>query len=295
MKFIQIEYFLELEKQKSFSKAADALFISQPALSLQISSLENELGVRLFERMTEGVFLTESGRVFLLHAQKIKKEWDSLKSDMELCLNKKLKLKIGLGPRVYSNDLLEPIISFFDERPEVDVTYISDFTQKIFDDLNDGTIDVALERLPPSNVITDMHMYFWQELINERTCFLLSPKDPKGSCSELDYEDLKDYAFVSGPEGSRLDINMTQDCIDHDLPITRAYRSNSMNDIMDMVRNGRGYLIGPVSYGKHFHVAAVPKKDKSYAALCFICLKRKKDDPLISSFLEYLLQICQKK
>ena len=114
MKFIQIEYFLELEKQKSFSKAAEALFISQPALSLQISSLENELGVRLFERMTEGVFLTESGRVFLLHAQKIKKEWDSLKNDMELCLKKKLKLKIGLGPRVYSNDLLEPIISFFD-------------------------------------------------------------------------------------------------------------------------------------------------------------------------------------
>lgn len=61
MTLSQIEYFLALAKHQNFTSAAQSLYITQPHLSKQIASLENEIGVRLFERSNRGVKLTEPG------------------------------------------------------------------------------------------------------------------------------------------------------------------------------------------------------------------------------------------
>lgn len=294
MTIIQLEYVLALAKYGSFSKAADALYISQPALSLQIASLEKELEFHLFHRSARGVKLTDYGKRFCEHAEKVISAWYNLKSDMEECKQgSKKKIKVGLGTRVYSNKLFDKIISFFDRHPEIDVTFISDFTQNTLDDLYEGRLDVALERLPPDNISANIKNFYYCDLITERQCFILSKNDPKSHEKELDYCDLKDYYLISAPEGSRLDLNVTQDCIEHNLPMGRAFRSNNMNDCLKMVRMGKGYLIGPASFGDYFDVCAVPKKDQSYASLCFICLNLNKDIPIIQEFRTYMQEICK--
>lgn len=68
MDFKQIEAFMNVAKFKSFSKAADAIFLSQPTISAHISSLEDELGVPLFNRNGKEISLTPSGSVFLEYA-----------------------------------------------------------------------------------------------------------------------------------------------------------------------------------------------------------------------------------
>jgi len=68
MDFKQIEAFINVAKFKSFSKAADAIFLSQPTISAHISSLEDELGVSLFNRNGKEISLTPSGSVFLEYA-----------------------------------------------------------------------------------------------------------------------------------------------------------------------------------------------------------------------------------
>ena len=60
----QIQYFLLVAQEMSISKAAELLFVSQPAISKQLSLLENELGVSLFERRSHGIEITEAGRAF---------------------------------------------------------------------------------------------------------------------------------------------------------------------------------------------------------------------------------------
>lgn len=60
----QINYFLAVAREKSISKASEALFVSQPAVSKQIALLESELGCKLFERHTRGLELTASGKAF---------------------------------------------------------------------------------------------------------------------------------------------------------------------------------------------------------------------------------------
>ena len=67
----QLQYFYQAAKTQHFNHAADNLSISQPSLSRAIASLENELGVILFERMGRNVSLTKAGQIFLEHTEKI--------------------------------------------------------------------------------------------------------------------------------------------------------------------------------------------------------------------------------
>ncbi|MBR0597472.1 LysR family transcriptional regulator [Sinanaerobacter chloroacetimidivorans] len=68
MDFKQIEAFVTVVDYKSFSKAADACFLTQPTISARISTLEKELGVRLIDRNGREAFLTDYGKVFYKYA-----------------------------------------------------------------------------------------------------------------------------------------------------------------------------------------------------------------------------------
>ncbi|MDF2656037.1 MAG: hypothetical protein K0Q48_722 [Bacillota bacterium] len=68
MDFKQIEAFVSVVDHKSFSKAADVCFLTQPTISARISSLEKELGVRLIDRTGREAFLTDYGKVFYKYA-----------------------------------------------------------------------------------------------------------------------------------------------------------------------------------------------------------------------------------
>ena len=71
MDFKQLEAFLNVVKYKSFSKAAEATFLTQPTISVHIRSLENELGVTLLDRQSKGVTPTPQGKTFYRYATEI--------------------------------------------------------------------------------------------------------------------------------------------------------------------------------------------------------------------------------
>ena len=66
MEFHQLRYFVAAAEDLSISRAAERLHLTQPALSRQISVLEDELGVALFDRIKKRIHLTDAGRFFLL-------------------------------------------------------------------------------------------------------------------------------------------------------------------------------------------------------------------------------------
>lgn len=83
MEMTQLRYFVALAKYQHFTKAAKELYISQPSLSKSISNLENELGVRLFDRDKKAVYLNEYGKSLLQHAEKILLEEAEAKSKVQ--------------------------------------------------------------------------------------------------------------------------------------------------------------------------------------------------------------------
>ena len=82
MKLYQVEYLLEVCAQGSFSKAADALLVSRPAISRAMKDLEDEYGVTLFQRTTTGVVPTEAGEIILEKSQKIMQLLSELESEI---------------------------------------------------------------------------------------------------------------------------------------------------------------------------------------------------------------------
>ena len=70
MELAQLEAFLQVAHHRSFSRAAEALFLTQPSVTARIQSLEREIGERLFERTGRSVTLTDAGHAFIPHAQR---------------------------------------------------------------------------------------------------------------------------------------------------------------------------------------------------------------------------------
>lgn len=79
MTIIQLEYLLAVANFGSFSIAADHCFVTQPSLSMQIKSLESELGVMLLDRTKKPVVPTEAGEVVLQQAREALREYNSIK------------------------------------------------------------------------------------------------------------------------------------------------------------------------------------------------------------------------
>ena len=74
MEMRQLRYFLAVAECRNFTRAAEKMHVSQPSLSIQISALEDELSVPLFDRLGRQTCLTEAGRLFHEHAERIIRE-----------------------------------------------------------------------------------------------------------------------------------------------------------------------------------------------------------------------------
>lgn len=129
----------------NISKAADKLFISQPAISKSISNLEKGLGVTLFSRTSKGVSLTEEGEILYQHIgnafDSINQAEDEIKKIHDLGIG---QLKIGVSTSLCKHILLDYLKEFIDENPHIKVTIRCHSTKNTLNLLADGKIDLGL-------------------------------------------------------------------------------------------------------------------------------------------------------
>lgn len=144
---IAYEAFYQVASHLSFSKATEALYISQPAVSKQIKKLEGELGVPLFERRGSSIRLTISGEKLLGYLKQARQIQRQIESDLDIvktALRAKGELRIGASTTL-SLYILPKVLSVFRQKwPEVKITLINRNTENILIALKDGDIDLAV-------------------------------------------------------------------------------------------------------------------------------------------------------
>src|SRR4051812_12885299 len=145
MELRHLRYFVAIAEERSFTRAAERLWVAQPGLSTQIRRLESELGVQLFDRHTRGVDLTDAGELFLERARTALAAADVARStghDLEEGLVGSVRLGIvtGVG-RPGTSALLG---HFGRERPAVELTVVESYGGTLLRDLRDGRLDAMI-------------------------------------------------------------------------------------------------------------------------------------------------------
>lgn len=151
MELRHLRYFVTLAKTLSFTQAAESLYISQSTLSQQIASLENELGLKLFNRTRRTVELTESGQALLEEAEHILAEVDWFGSVANTTAKQRkmpVRLRIGLDLRVMGGDLLRDTIcneitAYRTENPSLRTEFTTGEYEQVERLLNEKALDLA--------------------------------------------------------------------------------------------------------------------------------------------------------
>jgi len=171
MDFRQLQYMLKVSEEKSFSKAAQKLYIAQPSLSQYIQKLEQQLGVQLFDRSTNPLRLTYAGELYAQTAKSILYLKDQLSNQMEDISNfKKGRLTIGLST-FRSTYIMPKILPLFHEKfPGIDVVLVEGNSVKLADLAIKGTTDISLMTLPIKDTL-----FSYEPILKEKILLAIPP------------------------------------------------------------------------------------------------------------------------
>ncbi|MER1998435.1 MAG: LysR family transcriptional regulator [Lysinibacillus sp.] len=145
MEIRQIEYFVEVAKQLSFTKAAATLHVSQPSISKAIQNLEAELGVPLFYRSSKHLELTDAGHSVLINAHQVLQSFKNLRSELtDLMDLKKGQIRIGIPP-IVGAEFFSKLISYYKEQyPFIEIILTEAGTKLIRHEIESGELDIGL-------------------------------------------------------------------------------------------------------------------------------------------------------
>lgn len=143
----QIRYVITVAEEKSFSKAARKLFITQPSLSQVISKLETQLDAQLFDRSTNPLQITQAGRIFLKHAKEICLREEMIKNEIsEISELKSGILNIGTTPFLASCLLVPSITSFNRKYNNISIRISEEEPENLKKLILEGNIDIAVTK-----------------------------------------------------------------------------------------------------------------------------------------------------
>ncbi len=243
MEIAQLRTLLHVAETGSLSKAADRLKIAQPALSRQVRMLEQELGVRLFDRHGRGMVVTEAGREVLKRAARIMAEVDEIKASTADA-NAALKGNIAIGlPPTVSEIIAVPLINEIrNAHPEVTVNLSTAYSGYLLDWLQRGDVDVAILYDPRMT-----RTLRYRPLIQENL-FVIGPPDADLSPDHpVPFSILSKKRLLLPSRGHGLRDTVERVASEREIPLDVSIEANSFSTLKDLVSNGHGWTILPLA------------------------------------------------
>lgn len=188
----QLRCFIAVAEELHFGRAAERLGLAPPALSRQISTLEDELGAVLLTRTTRQVALTRAGLVLLEEAKSILARMDHIsRAVREASLASGKMLRIGAIDAASASFVPEALMAFRERYPGIQIKFVEAMTASLIQMLEAGKLDLALTRPPrkPSDCAFEV-------LRVERPIVVLNERHPLAAREHLTMRDLVGEPFV---------------------------------------------------------------------------------------------------
>ncbi|WP_058304440.1 LysR family transcriptional regulator [Gorillibacterium timonense] len=302
----QIHYFLTLVEEKSFSKAAKRLYVTQPSFSQFIMKIENQLGAKLIDRKSSPVKLTAAGEAYYQAALQTKAIHDNLKNRIADLEDLKYgTLRIGTTPFRGSTLLSKSVYQFHKEYPTVAISIFEGTVEEVSHGVQNGEIDIGIasgefdeqvfhvevlsgEKLylavPDGNRLSDQLAEYriTADDILHNTLRLLKVPD----CSISDFQQESFIVFEQGENITRLTAKLLAEA---NLQPTISLRTRNLNTVMSFVLAGMGIALIPDSFIKYGNLRLHPSyySIKSRYVQNEICLIMRKNRYLTKAAMMY--------
>lgn len=246
MELRQLKYFVELARVGSMSRAATLLSVAQPAISRQLKSLEEEMGLALFTRTGRGVELTDAGRILLDRANTIIENINDLSEEVRgLQGVVSGKVRVGLPPTESQFFAAPLVLRIKSKYPNVSLQIVEAFSGDVNEWLATGRIDLALfyKTSRSSQVICE-------GLVDESLC-LVSSKPFKEPERDISVEEISAFKLILPSTRHGLRALVERVAIEFNVTLDINFEVDSFLAIKDLVRDSVGLTVLPYMSVKH--------------------------------------------
>lgn len=263
MNLRDLQYLIALSDEKHFGKAADKCFVSQPALSMQIKKLENDLGIQLIERTNKSVLLTDVGELMVTHARQILQQVNEMRDIAKFNKDPLAgELTIGIIPTIAPYLLPHIFPKIIKHFPKLKIFLVEEQTAVLLQKLKEGKIDAAILALP----ITDMN-FTETSIFTEEFLLAVPTTHPLAHKKLIHANDLKYTDLLLLEEGHCLREQALEFCAAHKAQEHHSFRATSLETLRHMVASGTGITLIPElackpSAGIHYVPFANPKPSR---------------------------------
>ncbi|KAF1296069.1 LysR family transcriptional regulator [Enterococcus sp. JM4C] len=290
MNLQQLKYVVAVANNGSFREAAKKMFITQPSLSNGIKELEQEIGLTLFTRTNKGAYLTEEGKDFLEHAEKILSQMEHLETRYQ---KSEQKERFSVAAQHY--DFLGPIVAKLMKEFQPQYKQFRIFettTAKVIEEVQQFASDIGLLYLNEHNQAS-IYRYLEQadldyEILGSfQTHIFLGPQHPLANKEGIQLNELADYPQVRFTQDGQNFAYFYEDLIEIPEQETVFYTSDRgtlLNLLLETeaYASGSGIVVG----GSREQVRLIPLIDAPKNKFCLIYPKRKKRTPIVETFVK---------
>jgi DNA-binding transcriptional LysR family regulator len=280
--------FHEVAKFKSFSRAAEELFVSQPAVSKHIRQLEQQVGLGLIRRGRGGFNLTEAGEILFKHTHKFFFHLMEIENALSvLKIDHHGVLKIGTTES-YSKCLMPKLLSEFQtSHPSVKITLEVGNSEEIEKSLLDYKNDIGLIGLVKASSKFESVPFLKEDLV-----LIVSPNHPLGKRKAVSLKEMEGYPFIIRAKGSTTRRILLHAFKEFDIHPSLLMEAGSSEFIKQWVSEGKGVSIIVERLGedeeKRGMIKMIPLQEKLHLEVAALYLKEERTNPTIKAFVQHM-------
>lgn len=296
MELHQLRYFMAVARFCSFTRAAEHEHVAQPSLSQQIRKLEDELGARLFNRLSRCITLTPFGECFQPRARRVLAELDGARQEMDEMLGlRRGSMSVGAIPTLAPYLLPTLLAAFARDYPGITVNVREGLTAALLAQLAEGGLDLALLRLPVRGA------EFVSEPLRKEGMLLAVPRRHRlyrRRRQPVALPELADERFLLLQDGHCFRDDVLEICKRCRLSPNVVFEGGQFDTLVAMVAAGAGVTLLPEMARRHYQHADVglleflpPRPTRT------IGLVRAKDKfvtPAARAFRESIRRVCER-